>query len=189
MASYWSLCEPPRGVASAVNANFAPVMVVERMRAVAAHLASSAGRSEFRRRTESSPGRGDFFLQTTKSEARRSLSAGLDAFAWNRRSVLGGCELQTTPRQLIEIDNGESRLGGGPPHQGLHLVERCPGAPEPVAPVPAPAADARSSFIRDSSSGLLSHPRTAHRSVTRARERLSFLPKIPDDSALRLAGF
>lgn len=34
MASYWSLREPPRGVASAVNANFAPVTaVVERMRA------------------------------------------------------------------------------------------------------------------------------------------------------------
>lgn len=117
------------------------------------------------------------------TEARRSLSAQLDdLLARNRRSVLVGCELQTAPRQLIEIDNGEPRLGGGSPRQGLHPVERCPGAPEPVARALAPAADARSSFTRDSGSGLLSHPRTAHRSVTSTRERLRFLPEIPDDS-------
>jgi len=119
------------------------------------------------------------------TETRWSLSARLDdPLAWNRRSVLVGRELQTTPRQLIEIDNGEPRLGlgGGSSRQGLHPVERCPGAPEPVARALAPAADARSSFTRDSGSELLSYPRTAHRSVTSARERLRFLPEVPDDS-------
>lgn len=116
------------------------------------------------------------------SETRRSLSARLDdPLTWDR-SVLVGRELQTAPCQLIEIDNGEPRLGGGSPRQGLHPVERCPGAPEPVAQALAPAADARSSFTCDSGSGLLSHPRTAHRSVTSTRERLRFLPEVPDDS-------
>jgi len=114
----------------------------------------------------------------------RSLSARLDAPAWDRRPVLTGGEVQATPRQLIEIDNGEPRLGGSR-RQGLHPLERCPGAPEPVAPVPAPA-DARSSFTRDSSSGLLSHPRTARRSITHARERLGLLSEVPDDSPRRL---
>jgi len=71
------------------------------------------------------------------TETRRSLSARLDdPLAWDRRSVLVGCKLQTTPRQLIEIDNSEPRLGGSL-RQGLHSVERCPGAPEPVARAPA----------------------------------------------------
>lgn len=120
------------------------------------------------------------FLVGNQSETMRPLSARLDALVWDRRPVLAGGEVQTTPRQLIEIDNGEPWLGGGSPRQGLHPLERCPGAPEPVAPVPAPA-DARSSFIRDSSSGLLSHPRTAHRSVTCSRERLGLLFKVPGD--------
>jgi len=115
------------------------------------------------------------------TETRRSLPARLDdLLVWDCRSVLVSCELQTAPRQLIEIDNGEPRLGGSP-RQGLHSVERCPGAPEPVARAFAPAADARSSFTRDSGSGLLSHPRTTHRSVTSARELHRFLPEVPDD--------
>jgi len=114
----------------------------------------------------------------------RPLSARL-ASAWDRRPVLTGGEVQATPRQLIEIDNGEPRLGGGSRRQGLHPLERCPGAPEPVAPAPAPA-DARSSFTGDSSSGLLSHPRTARRSITCARERLGPLSEVPDDSRRRL---
>ena len=61
--------------------------------------------------------------------------------------------------------------------QGLHPVERCPGAPEPVAPVPAPA-DARST---SSSGSKLAHPRAAHRSVTTARGHLCLLLKVPAD--------
>lgn len=57
--------------------------------------------------------------------------------------------------------------------QGLHPVERCPGAPEPVAPVPAPA-DARST---SSSGPKLAHPRAAHRSTTAARGHLRLLLK------------
>ena len=106
----------------------------------------------------------------------RSLSVQLGGFSSDLCPVLAGSQFQTAPCQLIEIDNGEPRLGGMS-GQGLHPVERCPGAPEPVAPVPAPA-DARST---SNSGPKLAHPRAAHRSVTAARGHLCLLLKVPDD--------
>lgn len=102
--------------------------------------------------------------------------------------VLTHGQFQTASCQLIEIDNGKPRLGGSS-CRSLHPVERCPGAPEPVALVPALVDARRSTSTSYSNSAFGSssnrnfspaHTRATHRSVTSARERLRVLPEVTE---------